>query len=214
MLWQVPLDLGGWSCIAILSISLNLGLSSRWFHFFGTWIPRILQFLGQPLAWAFGYWMVSWRMHGCGNPFKHFFLQNIRTTFLPPFYFDPGECSTCISSFWSFKPFDFCIHAFPALFHVSELTCELWISLEISQGQFLTPTHKFKLTPSQLPKGSPACICSPPSICPNYTLHYLSGLTPSPIYSPHTLCPLFLVFYCTSIIPLHYICMLVSTFLP
>jgi len=28
-----------------------------------------------------------------------FFLQNIRTTFLPPFYFDPGECSALISGF-------------------------------------------------------------------------------------------------------------------
>jgi len=47
MLWRVPLDLGGWSCVALLSISLYLGPGplnkSEEFHFFGTWIPRILE---------------------------------------------------------------------------------------------------------------------------------------------------------------------------
>ena len=110
MLWRVPLDLDGWSCIAILSISLNLGLSSRWFHFFGTWIPRILQFLGQPLTWAFGYWMVSWRMYGCGNPFKHFFfakyLQHLFATFLfwPRWVFHSYFKFLIIQTLWLLYP--------------------------------------------------------------------------------------------------------------
>ena len=71
--------------------------------------------------------------------------------------------------------------------------------------------HKFKLTPSQLLKGSPAsCIWSPPSICPNYTLHYLAGLTPSPIYSPILYVRILLHLR----LPLHYICMLVSVNIP
>ena len=79
LLWRVPLNLGGWSCIALLSISLNLCLSSHWsfeqVRRISLFWHMILQFLGQPLAGAFGYWMVSWRMYGCGNPFKHFFAK-------------------------------------------------------------------------------------------------------------------------------------------
>jgi len=191
MLWRVPLDLGGWSCIALLLIWVfpPAGPLNKFeeFHFFGTWIPRIL---GQPLAWAFGYWMVSWSMYGCGNPFKLFFLRNIRTTFLPPFYFDP---SARISSFWSFKPFDFCIHAFPALFRVSELTCELWISLEISQGQFLTPTPQIQINTFPVAQRLPRFLYM-------VTTLYLSKLHPPlprwpypfPHLLSHILCPHFI----------------------
>ena len=200
-----------------LSIFLNLRLSSCWSF---EQVRRISLFwiLGQPLAWAFGYWMVSWRMYGCGNPFKLFFCQ----IFAPPFChlsILTQVSVPLISGFWSFKPFDFCIHAFPALLHVlNSLVSSTypWKFLKVNSSSL---PHKFKLTPSQFAQRLPHFLST-------FTTLYLSkltwptpstifsGLTPSPIYSPHTLCPLFLVFYCTFSIPLHYICMLVSTFLP
>ena len=189
MLWRVPLNLGGRSCISLLSISLILVFpptgplnKSEEFHFFGTWIPRIL---GQPLVWAFGYWMVSWRMYGCGNPFKHFFAK----------YSHHLSILTQVSVPLLFQVFD----------HSNPLT---FVSMH-SQPYFMSPNslvsseypwkvnsshlpHKFKLTPSQFPKGSPAsCIRSPPSICLNWLgLHPPLPLWPYPF--PHLLSPYFM----------------------
>jgi len=67
-----------------------------------------------------------------------------------------------------------CIHAFPALFHVSELTDELWISLEISQGQFLTPTPQIQINTFPVPQRLPRFLYT-------FTTLYLSKLTwPTP----------------------------------